>query len=164
MPDGPEPVCVTRPGNIDRDRPRLGGASGQRDALAQGFLLISLELDQQESPDIRANATRRAMRWAYKVEEASVQQLQRGRRMLIDRLNNRMQVVERRELYPHTRTELRHGVQSPFNPGYDAQRSLGTNDEVEHITRGEIRVYRIAGGVFPDSGKPAGHERSCGSQ
>jgi hypothetical protein len=73
MTNGPEPIRITRVRDIDGDRQGLRDALDERESLQQCDLLLSLEFDQQESLDVRADSGSHSMCWAHQVEKASVQ-------------------------------------------------------------------------------------------
>src|SRR5918995_2406683 len=63
-------------------------------------------------------------------------------------------------MHSEPRTKRRNGVQQPFDLGDDTERAFGPNDQVEDVSRSEIRVQRVARGILAGLRIAAGDEVS----
>jgi hypothetical protein len=84
--------------------------------------------------------------------------------MPVDSYDDRVQVVERSKLHPHTRAASRYRVESPLDFRNDAERAFRPDNQIDHVTRFEEGVNGIARGVLPYVRERAGDEWSGGAK
>src|SRR5215203_2506840 len=132
-----------------------------RNSRAKVLCVIALELDEEKCLDPRVEPGSGESLFAEEVEEATVEQLYRRGVVDSEGRNHFAQGTQGGELYPHTASAARDVVEFPFDLGDYSQGSFGSDDQVDHVARGEIFIERIAGRILASLWKAAPDEGRC---
>src|SRR5829696_484523 len=132
-----------------------------RNSRPKVLCVIALELHQEKCVNPRVEPGFSEGLLADEVEEAPVEQLYRRGVVGSEVRNHFAQGAQGGELYPHTAPAARDVVEFPFDLGDYSQGSFGSDDQVDHVARGEIFIERIAGRILASLWKAAPDEGRC---